>query len=104
MELTLTAHAKFDRRQRIEALEQVLGFTRSVLEVKVQEEDRKYCLTSSGVLLVKSISTDVVITAFMANIDQCYRLYRMAGKKQISPKVRERVMKNAERHWYLFDL
>jgi len=47
---------------------------------------------------------DIVITAFMANVNQCYRLYRMAGKGQMSPKMEKRVMKNCQRHPELFTI
>jgi hypothetical protein len=83
-------------------LEEVLGFTRIVLEVPVVEEEKRYCLTSSGIIIVKNLHREFVVTAFMANINQCYRLYRMAGKGQMSPKMYKRVTKNIERHSELF--
>lgn len=95
-------HAQYERADRIEKLEEVLGFTKIVLEVPVVEEEKRYCLTSSGVLIVKNLYRDFVITAFMCNVDQCYRLYRMAGKAQMSPKMYKRVTKNIERHSELF--
>lgn len=100
--MKLTYHAEYERGNRLAALEEVLGFTKTVLEVEVKEECKRYCLTSSGVIVVKNLYKDIVVTAFMANIDQCYRLYRMAGKAQISPKMEKRVMKNCERHAELF--
>ena len=98
----LTFHAECERANRLQALEEILGFTNAVLEIKCYEEEKKYLLTSSGIIVVKNLYRDTVITAYMANINQCYRLYRMAGKSQISPKVRKRVLKNIERHPELF--
>lgn len=95
-------HAQVERADRLAQLEEVLGFTKIVLEVEVVEEEKRYCLTSSGILIVKNLHRDYVVTAFMANIDQCYRLYRMAGKAQMSPKMYKRVIKNCERHKELF--
>lgn len=100
--MTFSYHAQYERADRIERLEEVLGFTKIVLEVPVVEEEKRYCLTSSGVLIVKNLYRDFVITAFMCNVDQCYRLYRMAGKAQVSPKVYKRITKNIERHSELF--
>ena len=91
-------HAEYERADRMAKLEEVLGFTSIVLEVPVVEERKRYCLTSSGILIVKALKEDFVITAWMANIDQCYRLYKMAGKSQIAPKVHKKVVKNLERH------
>ena len=102
MKMLFSYHAQYERADRIERLEEVLGFTKIVLEVPVVEEEKRYCLTSSGVLIVKNLYKDFVITAFMCNVDQCYRLYRMAGKAQVSPKVYKRITKNIERHSELF--
>lgn len=95
-------HAQYERADRLAQLEEVLGFTKVVLEVPIVEEEKRYCLTSSGILIVKNLHRDFVITAFMATIDQCYKLYKIAGKGQVSPKVYKRVVKNNERHRELF--
>ena len=95
-------HAQVERADRLAKLEEVLGFTKIVLEVPVVEEQKRYCLTSSGILIIKNLHYDLVITAFMVNVDQCYRLCRMAGKSQMPPKIYKRVVKNMERHKDLF--
>lgn len=97
-------HAQCERADRLAQLEEVLGFTKIVLEVPVVEEQKRYCITSSGILIIKALHEDFVITAFMCNINQCYRLYRMAGKAQVSPKVYKRITKNLERHAELFHI
>lgn len=100
--MLLSYHARVERAERLALLEQVLGFTKVVLEVECKEEQTRYCLTSSGIIIVKNLYTDLVVTAYMANLNQCYRLYREAGKAQMSPKMRKRVLKNIERHSELF--
>ena len=100
--MTLSYHAQYERADRLAQLEEVLGFTRIILEVPVVEEEKRYCLTTSGIIIVKNLYRDYVVTAYMANVNQCFRLYRMAGKSQISPKVHKRVIKNIERHSELF--
>ena len=102
--MNTTFHAGVERANRLQALEEVLGFTKPVLEVEVYEEEKRYLLTSSGIIIVKNLYRDVVITAFMANVSQCYRLYRMAGKGQMSPKMEKRVVKNCQRHPELFTI
>lgn len=96
--MTFSYHAQYERANRLAQLEEVLGFTKIVLEVPVYEENKRYCITSSGILIVKAITEEFVITAFMCNINQCYRLYKMAGKAQVSPKLYKRITKNIERH------
>lgn len=100
--MKLSYHIQYERSDRLQKLESVLGFSRIVLEVPEVDQDKKYCLTSSGIIIVKSLYKDFVITAFMANINQCFRLYKMAGKKCISPKMEKRILKNIERHSELF--
>ena len=100
--MNFSYHALHERSGRLKQLEEVLGFTKIILEVPVLEDKKRYCLTSSGVIIVKNLYEDFVITAFMANMNQCYRLYRMAGKKHLSPKMEKRVLKNIERHSELF--
>lgn len=100
--MTFSYHAQVERADRLQKLEEVLGITKIVLEVPIVEEEKRYCLTSSGILIVKNLHRDFVITAYMINVNQCYRLYRLAGKSQMSPKVYKRVVKNCERHKELF--
>lgn len=100
--MTFSYHVEYERADRLQALEEVLGFTKIVLEVPVVEEEKRFCMTSSGIFIVKNLYQDFVVTAFMANVDQCYRLCRMAGKSQIPPKLHKRVLKNIERHSELF--
>ena len=100
--MTFSYHATYERADRLQALEEVLGFTKIVVEVPVVEEQKRYCLTSSGILIVKNLHREYVVTAFMATIDQTYRICRMAGKSQIPPKLEKRVVKNNERHRELF--
>ena len=69
-----------------------------------EEEEKRYLLTSSGIIVVKNLYRDIVITAFMATVAQGYRLYRMAGKGQMSPKMEKKIVKNCERHPELFTI
>lgn len=100
--MTLTYHAAHERAERIAALEEVLGFTSIVVEVGVAAEQVRYCITSSGVILIKNLQKDILITAYMASIAQVYAICRLAGKAQIPPKLYKRVIKNNERHRNLF--
>ena len=102
--MTFSYHAQCERANRLAQLEEILGFTKIVLEVPIYEEGKRYCITSSVIMIVKAIEEEFVITAFMCNINQCYRLYRLAGKGQVSPKLYKRITKNIERHPELFHI
>lgn len=96
--MTLTYHAKVERADRFAKLEEVLGFTSIVMETVVPEQNKKYCITSSGILIVKGLQTDQVITAFMLTKSRLIAICRAAGKKQCPPKLMKRVEKNMVRH------
>ena len=100
--MTFSYHAAYERADRLQALEEVLGFTKIIIEVPVVEEQKRYCLTSSGILIVKNLHRDYVITAFMATVNQAYRICRMGGKSKIPPKLEKKIIKNNERHKELF--
>lgn len=102
--MTFSYHATYERADRLQALEEVLGFTKIILEVPAIQEEKRYCLTSSGILIIKNLHRDYVVTAFMATVDQAYRICRMAGKADIPPKLKKKVVKNCERHSELFYL
>lgn len=100
--MTFSYHAQYERADRLQALEEVLGFTKIVVEVPVVEDQKRYCLTSSGILIIKNLHKDYVVTAFMATVDQAYRVCRMGGKSCIPPKLEKKIVKNNERHRELF--
>lgn len=102
MTMTLSYHAEYERADRLARLEEVLGFTNVVLEAPCTERGVRYCITSSGILIVKNLFTDVVVTAYLINMKQCAFYCRMAGKSCVPPKLEKRVRKNMERHQNLY--
>ena len=96
--MLFSAHILTDRANRLRRLEEVLGFTHVALEWVDEANSKRYCLTSSGVMIIKALHEDFVITAWMATVDQLYRMCLMMGKAQMPPKLYKRVSKNMERH------
>lgn len=84
--MLFSAHILTDRANRLRRLEETLGMTRVVLEWTDTTANKRYCITSSGIMIIKAIDEDFVITAWMATVDQLYRLCRAAGKAQMPPK------------------
>ena len=56
--MTLSYHAQYERADRLARLEEVLGFTNVVLEVKDYGAYKRYCVTSSGIVIVKAMEED----------------------------------------------
>lgn len=100
----MTYHARVERVERIEAIAEMIGFSRPVLTYIDKKEQKKYLLTSTGVILVFGISSEALITAFLATHEQARKLYWLAGKSQISPKVEKKIIKNCKKYSYLFEL
>lgn len=100
-----TYHAEIERADRLETLEKVLGFTKIVVEQVIQRKDGRWVregITSSGILIVRPINEDIIITAFMVRKEKAVALCRNSGKKQVPPKLYEKIVKNAQRHPELF--
>ena len=61
-------------------------------------------ITSSGILIVRPLHEDKIITAFMVRVEKAASVCHGAGKKQIPPKLYEKIVKNAQRHPELFNI
>lgn len=101
-----TYHAGIERNARLEALERVLGFTKIVIERTTIKNGRyvREGITSSGILIVRPLHEDKIITAFMVRVEKAASVCHGAGKKQIPPKLYEKIIKNAQRHPELFNI
>ena len=102
MIMNLSYHAEVERAERIELLAEYIGFTRIVMEVVLPDRNRvgkfrKIGLTSSGIMIIRNME-ELVITAYLPQIDEVVKLSRKAGKKQVPPKLYNKVLKNMERH------
>lgn len=100
--MTLTYHAQFERAERFAKLEETLGFTSIVMEAISVKRNVKFCVTSSGILIIKNLQNDYVITAYMLDAKELITISRLAGKKQVPPKLMKRVEKNMVRHADLY--
>ena len=108
MMMNMTYHAEVERVERIGLLAEYIGFTRIVMEVVLPDRRkpgrfRKIGLTSSGIMVVRSMD-ELLITAYLPEIDEVVKLSRRAGKKQVPPKLYNKVLKNLERHPELFHI
>lgn len=98
--MKLSYHAAVERKDRLEMLEELFGFTRVVMEGVYKR--KKYCITSSGILILKTLN-DIVITAYPADLKIAIFISReILGKKQMSPKLYNRIVKNMEKYPHLY--
>ena len=92
--MKMSKHVTTDRMDRMLYIAQYVGWGTPVLEVVADEADKRYCLTDSGVILVKALYEEFVITAFVGNMDKVVALYRKAGYEQVPHRIYQKVVKN----------
>lgn len=86
--------------ERIRLIEEYLGLTNIVVEI-IEEREGRYArkgLTSSGVIVIRKIEEDKIITAFMASERQALHICKEAGKKCVPPKLWKKIQKNLEKY------
>ena len=95
MKVTLTNHAKEERMNRLTYIAMTIGFGEVVFE-RI-EDDRRYCITDSGVLMVKALKEEVLITAYIVTIDKAIALYRneMGHDQRMPNKLYDTIRRNA---------
>ena len=95
-----TEHAYIDHPERMRLIEEYFGFTGIVVEIIDKKRGRlaRKGLTSGGIVVVRALNEDKIITAYMANEQEAIEICRRAGKKCVPPKLWKKVQKNLERH------
>lgn len=95
-----TEHAYIDHPERMRLIEEYFGFTGIVVEI-LEKRKGQYArkgLTSAGIVVVRCLNEDKMITAYMPSEEQAKEICRKAGKKQVPPKLWKKIQKNLERH------
>lgn len=99
-----TYHAQVDNKIRMELLDKKLGFTNIVVERIDYTRNTREGITSSGILVVRPLDSDVIITAFMVRFNKASAVCKAAGKSCVPPKLAAKIRKNAERFPELFGI
>lgn len=92
--MKMSKHVVTDRMDRMLYIAQYVGWGNVVLEVTLPATQGRYCLTDTGVILVKRPNEDFVITAFVGNMDKVIMMYRTAGYDRMPQSMYNRVVKN----------
>lgn len=101
MKFNFSKHLQYDHPERLAALEEYIGFTNIVLEAVITNKKyghRKLGITSSGIMVIRNVHEDYVITAYLPTIEDAERLAKKAGKKCVPPKLLKKIQKNLNRH------
>lgn len=96
----LTAHARFDRADRFEYIIDTIGFGEPVTRLsEIDPRNGKpvvYELTSTGVIIVRD-RKNVVITAYIAGIEQATRVWRSSSASKNMPSYLYRKIKQNDK-------
>lgn len=95
--ITMTNHIKEERLDRLTYIALNVGFGNVILEHIREEDGRRDCLTDTGVLMIKAAHEEILITAFVANIDKVTAIYHKCGYTSVPANIRKVVLKN-EKH------
>ena len=93
LQFTISEHVRADRLERLTAIAMNVGIGNEiVLEVPI--EDKRYCLTDTGVMLVMAITGEFLITAYLATLKQAKGYYTRAGYKVMPDYIYKKVKHN----------
>lgn len=90
--IIMSEHCKIERLERMVYIATTVGFGDPVFEVYC--EDKRECVTDTGVILVKSLNEDFLITAYIGSIDKISAMYHGAGYDKMPTWLYNKVLKN----------
>lgn len=101
MKTAITRHVAVERFDRIEYIIDTIGLGERILFESIipnsQNVMRKMQLTDTGVILVKPLDADILITAWIATIEQAVRISKRSGRNKM-PEALYRRIKNNKRY------
>lgn len=92
--MKMTRHAIVDRIDRLMYIAQTIGFGEIIAE-DLHNGGRE-CLTDSGVILVKAVNEERLITAWIADLERASAIYRGAGKGNLPRAVVNKIKNNSK--------
>jgi len=97
MKMQMTQHVLNDRMERMLYIAEHVGWGEVIMEVE-NSATTCMCLTSTGVVLVKNLHRDTLITAYLPNRNDLIYMCRALGYSRI-PTVVENKMRKNHKHY-----
>jgi hypothetical protein len=91
--IVMSTHVREERLDRMTYIAMNVGFGEVIMEHRM--ETKRECITDTGVILVKGLEDDFLITAFVGTIDKVSAIYHANGYERIPSPVYNKVIKNA---------
>lgn len=100
MKTNMTAHARFERQNRIEYIINTVGLGSVIAEIRVIDNQNRIShqkLTDTGVIIILSADNKTIVTTYIATADQACAIYKTAKKvSRLPDNLYTRVRKNAK--------
>ena len=90
--MKMSKHAQQDRTDRLVYIATTIGFGEIVIEHR--HEDVRECITDTGVVMIKSLTEDFLITAYICDIDKAMAICRAIGMAQVPNALYRKILKN----------
>ena len=94
--MKMTYHAQMERTDRLVYIAMTVGFGEVVFEHRTHEH--RECITDTGVLLVKPLDEEKLITAYIVGMDKAMALYRNTYGNQRMPHRLYNTIRNNAQH------
>jgi hypothetical protein len=90
--MKMSKHAQFDRTDRLVYIATTVGFGEVI--IRHEREDSVECITDTGVVMIKSLKEDFLITAYICDIDKAMAICRAMGMPQVPNALYRKILKN----------
>ena len=78
MKIQMSKHVMVDRADRMVHIMQTIGFGEEIVFTHVHEGTRE-CLTETGVIMVKTMHEERLVTAYVPSLDKVVMMYKEMG-------------------------
>lgn len=93
-----TKHLTEDRMERVIFIATTVGFGEIIEEFYIEDNHGKHfeCVTSTGVIIVKGLDKQTIVTMYVARHNQIKRLYK---EREIPNRLKVVIKRNEKRGW-----
>ena len=96
--ITASQHVLNDRSNRLTFILAHADLSDLTVLLEQRYPDKRECVTADGVILVKAIETEFLITAYVGTLDKVYAMYKSAGM-EIPVSLKKKILRNKKRNY-----
>lgn len=97
--IKLSKHCTEERLDRLVHISMTIGFGEIIL-TNITADNKRECLTDTGVVLIMDLYDDFLITAYVIDIDRLTAMYLSHGHDRVPTKIARKVVKNMKKNIY----